>query len=102
MGCLRMRIRSLGSQSGGGGGGGKGGKGGKGSGSGNYEEVVKNLILEGLYALCEKKVLVRCRKKDDEVVKKAGKSASEEYKKNMNGREVEVVVDDKERLPEGS
>ena len=73
-----------------------------GGGDKKYEEVLKNLILEGLYALTEKKVLVRCRKKDDESVKKAGESAKQEYKKNMNGRDVEIVVDDKERLPEES
>jgi V-type H+-transporting ATPase subunit E len=67
-----------------------------------YQDIVKNLLLEGLYAMNEKKVLVRCRKKDDEVVKKAGESAKQEYKKNMNGREVEIVIDERERLPEGS
>ena len=67
-----------------------------------YESVVKALILEGLYALNEKKILIRCRKKDDESVKKAAQGAREEYKKNMDGRDVEVKVDEKERLPEGS
>ena len=68
-----------------------------------YGEVLKGLILEGLYALGnEKKVLVRCRKKDDESVKKAGEQAKQEYKKAMKGRDVEIVVDDKERLSEGS
>ncbi|KAK3696034.1 V-ATPase V1 sector subunit E [Vermiconidia calcicola] len=69
---------------------------------GKYEEVLKNLILEGLYALNEKKVSVRCRKKDDGAVKKARDSAREEYKKNMKGKDVEIVVDEKDRLPEGS
>ena len=72
---------------------------GKGS---KYEEIVKNLVLEGLYALNEKKVLLRCRKKDGESVKKAAEKARVEYKKNMKGRDVEIVIDDKERLPEGS
>ena len=68
-----------------------------------YEEVLKGLILEGLYALAnEKKVFLRCRKKDDESVKKAAEQAKGEFKKSMNGRDVEIVVDDKERLPEGS
>jgi len=68
----------------------------------NYQEVLKGLILEGLYALNEKKVTLRCRKKDAEVVKKAAESARSEYKEKMGGREVEVSVDEKERLPEGS
>lgn len=67
-----------------------------------YEKVLKDLILEGLYALVnEKKVTVRCRKKDDDVVKKAAEGAKEEYKKSMK-RDIEVVVDDKERVAEGS
>ena len=68
----------------------------------SYEEVVKNLLLEGMYGMNEKKVVVKCRKKDEGLVKKAGEKAREEYKKKMNGREVEVVIDEKERLPEGS
>lgn len=67
-----------------------------------YEEVLKGLILEGLYALNEKKVTLRCRKKDDEAVKKAAEAAKAEYKKNMKGKEVDVQVDEKDRLPEGS
>lgn len=69
---------------------------------GGYGDVVRDLILEGLYALHnEKKVLVRCRKNDADVVKKAAGKAAEEFKKAMNGREVEIKVDEKERLPEG-
>lgn len=68
-----------------------------------YTEVVKNLILEGLYALAnEKRVLIRCRKKDEGVVKKAGEQAKAEFKKNMNGRDVEIKIDDRDKLPEES
>ncbi|CAK4031537.1 V-type proton ATPase subunit E [Lecanosticta acicola] len=67
-----------------------------------YEKVLKNLILEGLYALVnEKKVTLRCRKKDDDVVKKAAEGAKEEYKKGMK-RDIEIHVDEKERVAEGS
>lgn len=75
---------------------------GEGAAGKNYETILKGLVLEGLYALNEKKITLRCRKKDDEVVKKAAQAASKEYKENMKGREVEVVVDEKERIPEGS
>ena len=85
------------------------GKGGNGKGSvagknvGSYEDVLGKLILEGLYALVgEKKVTLRCRKKDNDVVKKAAEKAREEHKKAMKGRDVEITVDEKERLPEGS
>ncbi|KAK5130585.1 hypothetical protein LTR08_001904 [Meristemomyces frigidus] len=71
-------------------------------GQGKSEAVLKGLILEGLYALNEGKVVLRCRKKDDGVVKKAAEAAKKEYKEKMKGKEVEVVVDDKERLAEGS
>ncbi|CAK1355120.1 unnamed protein product [Cercospora beticola] len=67
-----------------------------------YEKVLKDLILEGLYAFVnEKKVTLRCRKKDNDVVKKAADKAKEEFKKNMKN-DVEIQVDDKERLPEDS
>lgn len=67
-----------------------------------YEKVLKNIILEGLYLLVnEKKVTLRCRKKDDDVVKKAAESAKEEYKKNMK-RDIEISIDGKERVPEDS
>lgn len=67
-----------------------------------YEAILKDLILEGLYALVnEKKVTLRCRKKDDDLVKKASEKAKEEYKKNMK-RDVEIKIDDKERVSEES
>jgi len=82
---------------------GNGGKKGKKGGAGaDYESVLKGLVLEGLYALVESKVSIRCRKKDTEVVKKAIEGAKKEYSDNLKGREVEVTVDEKENLPEES
>ncbi|KAI7232777.1 V-type proton ATPase subunit [Hortaea werneckii] len=66
-----------------------------------YQEILKGLILEGMYALNEKKVLLRCRKKDNDLVKKAADAAKEEYKKTMN-MEVEITIDEQNKLPEGS
>ncbi|KAL8701925.1 MAG: hypothetical protein Q9201_004655 [Fulgogasparrea decipioides] len=68
---------------------------------GSYQELCKNLILEGLYALNEDQVAVRARKEDYDVVKKAIGSAKAEYKKTMNGREVQVELDEKNPQPEG-
>lgn len=65
-----------------------------------YQDILKNLILEGLYALNESKVSVRCRSKDDDVVRKAADAASAEYKEKMNGRETEIKIDEKDKLPE--
>lgn len=68
---------------------------------GKYQELCKNLILEGLYALNEDKVVVRARKADYDVVKEAMKDAKEEYKKSMEGREVHLELDEKNPQPEG-
>jgi len=97
-------AETVGSGNGNGNGGGKKGKknGGAGNGSFDYESVVKGLVLEGLYALVENKVSVRCRKKDTEVVKKAAESAKKEYSEKLKGRKVEIAVDEKENLPEES
>ncbi len=59
------------------------------------------MILECMYQLAEKKVSVRCRKADKEKVSNAAKKASEEYKKQMGG-ESQVVIDEKDWLPEDS
>lgn len=64
-----------------------------------YQSILKNLILEALYALNEKKVLVRCRSKDDEVVSKAADDAKKEYKEKL-GKDVDISIDEKEKLPE--
>ena len=82
--------------------GGKKGKKNGGAGGVDYESVLKGLVLEGLYALVETKISIRCRKKDTEVVKKAIEAAKKEYSENLKGREVEVTVDEKENLPEES
>lgn len=66
-----------------------------------YQDVLKNLILEGLYALNEENVAIRARKADNAVVKKAMDAASKEFKEKV-GNEVALEVDEKEPLPEGS
>jgi len=67
----------------------------------NYEEILKGLILEGLYMLCEKKVQVRCRKADKDKVESAAKKAAAEYKEKV-GSECEPVIDEKNWLPDES
>merc|ERR1712093_955921 len=47
---------------------------------GKYQTVLKGLLLEGLYALNEEKLVVRARKADKDVVGKAIKDAEKEYK----------------------
>ena len=66
-----------------------------------YQEMCKNLILEGLYALNEDKIMVRAKKGDYEVVKKAVEAAKKEYQDNVK-KDVAIEVDEKNPLPEGS
>lgn len=66
-----------------------------------YEEVLKGLVLEGLYTLNEDKVSVRARKKDYDNVKKAIEEATAAFKKAV-GKDTAVELDEEEPLPEGS
>lgn len=64
-----------------------------------YQEILKNLMLEGFYALNEPKVQVRGRKQDYDIIKKAIESASKEYKEKMN-KEVSATIDEAFPQPE--
>lgn len=66
---------------------------------GRYTEMCKGLILEGLYALNENKVLVRARRKDFDLVQKSMQAARQDYKREMD-QDVELVLDDKHPQPE--
>jgi len=61
---------------------------------------LKGLILEGLYALNEDKVVIRARTKDYGVVKKAIADASKEFR-DVVGRDIAVRIDE-DPLPESS
>ncbi|KAI1662843.1 ATPase, V1/A1 complex, subunit E [Daldinia decipiens] len=66
-----------------------------------YRAVLKNLLLEGLYALSEPEVQVRARKADYAILKDAIKDAESEYKSNTD-KETKVTIDEDNALPEGS
>ncbi|KAI2634803.1 ATPase, V1/A1 complex, subunit E [Hypomontagnella submonticulosa] len=66
-----------------------------------YRVTLKNLLLEGLYALSEPEIQVRARKADYSVVKDAIKDAEDEYKKTTS-KETKVTIDEENALPEGS
>jgi len=68
---------------------------------GKYQEVSKNLILEGAYALNEPKLKIRARKADYDVIKKSIEGAQEEFKKEM-GEDIQLQIDESQPLPEGS
>ncbi|KAF6830663.1 vacuolar ATP synthase subunit e [Colletotrichum musicola] len=63
-----------------------------------YQAVLKGLILEGLYALTEPEVVVRARKADFDIVKKAIEEASKEYKKEL-GKDTTAKIDESDPLP---
>ncbi|KAF4635786.1 hypothetical protein G7Y89_g2305 [Cudoniella acicularis] len=67
---------------------------------GKYTEILKNLMLEGFYALNESKLQVRGRKQDYDLIKKAIENASQEYKENTK-KDIEVTIDEANPQPEG-
>ncbi|KAI9731197.1 MAG: V-ATPase V1 sector subunit E [Cirrosporium novae-zelandiae] len=68
---------------------------------GKYQEISKNLILEGLYALSEDDVQVRARKADYDIIKKSIEDAKKTYKETT-GREIKITIDEQDPLAEGS
>jgi V-type H+-transporting ATPase subunit E len=64
-----------------------------------YEGILKNILLEGLYAMNEPSLLVRARKQDYDILGKAITSASQEYKKQV-GKDVTVEIDQANPLPQ--
>jgi V-type H+-transporting ATPase subunit E len=66
-----------------------------------YQGILKNLILEGAYALNEDKLEVQARKADYDVVNKAIEEAQAEYKDKVN-KDVAIAIDESDPLPEGS
>lgn len=65
-----------------------------------YQAVLKNLMLEGFYALNEGKVAIKGRKQDYDVLKKAIGDACKEYKENV-GKDISAEIDEANPLPEG-
>jgi V-type H+-transporting ATPase subunit E len=63
-----------------------------------YQELLKNLILEGLYPMNESRVAVNARKADYELVKKAIDEAAKEYK-SETGNDIKVLLDEDNPLP---
>ncbi|KAE9967407.1 V-ATPase V1 sector subunit E [Venturia inaequalis] len=66
-----------------------------------YQTILKNLLLEGAYALNEPTLAVSARKADYDLVKKAIEEAQKDYKKNT-GKEVKLEIDESDPQPEGS
>lgn len=66
-----------------------------------YADTLKNLILEGAYALNEQKIQIRGRKADYELIKKAIEAAAKEYKDNLK-KDISFSLDESVPLPEES
>jgi V-type H+-transporting ATPase subunit E len=66
-----------------------------------YQGIMKNLVLEGAYALAEDKLQVKVRKADYDLTKKAIEEAQTEYKKNIS-QDVAITIDESDPLPEDS
>jgi V-type H+-transporting ATPase subunit E len=67
---------------------------------GKYQVILKNLMLQGFYALNEPKVQVRGRKADYEVLKKSIADACKEYKEKV-GKDIEASIDEENPQPDG-
>jgi V-type H+-transporting ATPase subunit E len=65
-----------------------------------YQTILKNLLLEGAYALNEPTLAVSARKADYDIVKKAIEEAQKEYKKNTS-KDVKLEIDESDPQPEG-
>jgi V-type H+-transporting ATPase subunit E len=68
---------------------------------GRYEEVLANLVLEGLFLMNEQSVELRCRSCDNDIVGRAVEKAKEGFKGKMGG-DVAVTIDHDWPLPEES
>lgn len=65
-----------------------------------YGETLKNLVLEGFYALNEPELVVRARKADYDLVRTAIEQASTEYKDAL-GKEISATLDEEHPVAEG-
>ncbi len=80
-------------------GGDEGGEGGEsGEAGGRYIGVLKNLVLQGAYALNEPRLMVQARKQDYDAVRRAIRDAEKEYG-DVAGREIHIDVDEDNPLP---
>jgi len=68
--------------------------------NGKYQGILKNLLLEGFYALNESKVQVRGRKQDYDTIKKAIDAACKEYKEETK-KDISASIDEENPQSEG-
>jgi len=66
-----------------------------------YRGILKNLVLEGFYAMSEPELLVRARKADYDIVRRAIAEAEKEYREKV-GVETRAAIDESNPISEGS
>jgi len=66
-----------------------------------YPAILKGLILQGIFQLLEPECVLRCRQKDEEIVKKLLPQCIEELNKAWGGT-TKVTINTKHYLPEDS
>jgi len=67
-----------------------------------YKTILLNLLLQGLYLLLENEVLLKCRKRDLDIVKQLLPQAITKYKQEFNNKDLKVNIDEKNFLPDES
>jgi len=66
-----------------------------------YQDIMKDLILEGAFALNEDKLQVKVRQADKNLASKAIERAQEEYKSKV-AKDVAITIDENDPLPDNS
>lgn len=70
-----------------------------------YADLLKGLVLQGLFGLMESNVTIQCRAEDVDLVKKAIEHAKDKYQQaqfKKNPKEVKVTIDEANPLPSQS
>mmetsp|Transcript_13644 Transcript_13644/g.34754 ORF Transcript_13644/g.34754 Transcript_13644/m.34754 type:complete len:120 (-) Transcript_13644:1770-2129(-) len=69
-----------------------------GSNPGGYRQFIEGVVLQGLLALADSVVVVRCRQEDVGVVREVVEVVAGRYREKSGGKEVKLSVDDKDFL----
>ncbi|ESA43773.1 vacuolar membrane ATPase 4, variant [Neurospora crassa OR74A] len=67
---------------------------------GRYKDILRDLILEGFYAMNEPELVIRARQADYDAVREAAGWASAQYK-HKTDKDVKATIDAENPVPEG-
>ncbi|KAK3500636.1 vacuolar ATPase 26 kDa subunit [Neurospora crassa] len=68
---------------------------------GRYKDILRDLILEGFYAMNEPELVIRARQADYDAVREAAGWASAQFK-HKTDKDVKATIDAENPVPEGS